>query len=192
MTNDVQLLRNKRPVNKEIKVASQKGAMIAEQIGKVEMKHCELENVLYIPELRGNLMSVSAIDKQGGKVEFYNGQVKICKNERVIFRGKRNDGGLYAVKEITDEGSVLMTTKHNSVRLWHYRLGHLSPRNMMKLLNISEGIKLTKEEIFQELQSCNRCLKANLKRLPFDNQRSRASQPLEIIHTDICGPIFLL
>lgn len=33
------------------------------------------------------------------------------------------------------------------------------------------------------------CIQANHTRIPFGEQRKRATRPLEIIHTDVCGPI---
>lgn len=54
---------------------------------------------------------------------------------------------------------------------------------------MSEGIKLKKEEIEDQLSNCEVCIQAKHTRMPFGDQRKRATRPLEIIHTDICGPI---
>lgn len=60
---------------------------------------------------------------------------------------------------------------------------------MVKLLKLSEGIKLKKEEIVEQLSNCETCIQANHTRIPFGDQRKRATRPLDIIHTDVCGPI---
>ena len=36
---------------------------------------------------------------------------------------------------------------------------------------------------------CEVCLEAKQTRSPFKSERTRASRPLEIIHTDVCGPV---
>lgn len=83
----------------------------------------------------------------------------------------------------------MTTVKKPSVKLWHERLGHLGTNNMIKLLNLSEGMKLTKGEIREQLSNCEMCIHANHTRLPFADQRKRATRPMEIVHTDVCGPI---
>ncbi|RYA68263.1 hypothetical protein DD592_26860 [Enterobacter cloacae complex sp. 2DZ2F20B] len=36
---------------------------------------------------------------------------------------------------------------------------------------------------------CEVCMEAKQTRLPFNTTRQRARRPLEILHTDVCGPI---
>lgn len=73
--------------------------------------------------------------------------------------------------------------------MWHERLGHLGINNMVKLLDLSEGIKLTRSEIEDQLSDCEMCIQANHIRMPFGDHRKRATRLMEIIHTDVCGPI---
>ncbi|EZA58227.1 hypothetical protein X777_01590 [Ooceraea biroi] len=63
--------------------------MIAKKIGTVDFGNCGLNNVLYIPNLRKNLLSVNAITQKEGKVEFYKDEVIISKNKNTIFKGKK-------------------------------------------------------------------------------------------------------
>lgn len=60
--------------------------MKAQKIGTVNMGTCKLENVLYVPDLKSNLLSVSAITKRGGNIEFHKEIVKICKDGREIIK----------------------------------------------------------------------------------------------------------
>ena len=53
---------------------------------------------------------------------------------------------------------------------------------------MSEGINLSKKDIKNNLD-CEICLEAKQTRLPFNKVRQRATRPLEILHTDVCGPI---
>ena len=40
-----------------------------------------------------------------------------------------------------------------------------------------------------EILDCEICIIAKLNRLPFKTEQLRASEPLQIIHSDIMGPI---
>lgn len=71
----------------------------------------------------------------------------------------------------------------------HMKLGHFGKTNMKKPLNLSEGMKLISKSLDDLDTVCVTCLKARQTRLLFGNERRRAERLLEIIHTDVCGPI---
>lgn len=85
--------------------------------------------------------------------------------------------------------TALLIKQNESALNWHRKLGHLGKENMKKLLDMSSGIKLTKNNIDTVNSVCEICLKAKQTRTPFGNERTRAKRPLEIVHTDVCGPI---
>jgi len=49
-----------------------------------------------------------------------------------------------------------------------------------------DGLKLSKPN---DEMLCRICLEAKQSRLPFKGERTRASRPIELIHSDICGQI---
>lgn len=59
---------------------------------------------------------------------------------------------------------------------------------MKQLLEMSERINLLKIDC-DHLQCCEICIRAKQTRLPFNTVRQRATRALELIHTDLCGPI---
>ena len=67
---------------------------------------------------------------------------------------------------------------------WHARLGHIDQVSMSRLAK--EGLLdlLTKFK----LPRCKSCLAGNVTTKPF-GKASRPSSPLELIHSDICGPM---
>ncbi len=72
------------------------------------------------------------------------------------------------------------------MELWHRRLGHLHTNGVKKLINLSERITLLNEKEF----ICESCLIGKSTKLPFPSvNRARSSRPLELIHSDVCGPI---
>jgi hypothetical protein len=63
-------------------------------------------------------------------------------------------------------------------------MGHLSIDNLKKLRTMSDGLDF-KESSMEE---CELCLKGRMKSDPFPEGSERASEVLEIIHSDVCGP----
>jgi hypothetical protein len=77
----------------------------------------------------------------------------------------------------SDEGAML----------WHERLGHLNMASLKELNAMVDGMNL-KEVPLHHI--CEGCIKGKHQRTSFPKDRAtRASQLLEIVHTDVCGPM---
>lgn len=146
--------------------------------------------MIYVPELTTNLISVNAIINQGGEVIFTRNEVLIKKEGKIQLKGMKNRNGLYEVmlqRELTR--SYLANNKQENTKLWHWRLGHLGLHNMKKLMEMSTGMNLRAENIGNSDEFCEICLKSKQVRTPHTETRRRAKRCLELIHTDVCGPI---
>ena len=81
---------------------------------------------MYVPGLKKNLLSISALDKKGYRVAFIDGQVLMWSKgktlEDVVVIGE--DEGLYKLKGHPETTLVHETT--NSSELWHRRLAHIN------------------------------------------------------------------
>ena len=64
--------------------------------------------------------------------------------------------------------------------LWHCRLGHIGVKRMKKLHT---------DGILESLDACKPCLMGKMTKTPFSGTMERATDLLEIIHTDVCGPM---
>ena len=69
--------------------------------------------------------------------------------------------------------------------LWHYRLGHIGVKRMKKLH--ADGILESLD--YESLDACEPCLMGKMTKTPFSGRMERATDLLEIIHTDVCGPM---
>ena len=67
---------------------------------------------------------------------------------------------------------------------WHARLGHIGQDRMSRLAKEALLDQLTKVK----LPRCESCLAGKATVKPF-GKASRASSPLEVIHSHICGPM---
>ena len=72
----------------------------------------------------------------------------------------------------------------NDVNTWHARLGHIGQQRMNRLAK--EGLLGTIDKV--ELSTCESCLAGKTARKPF-GKGTRADTPLQLIQSDICGPM---
>ena len=80
-----------------------------------------------------------------------------------------------------------MRVKQEFAQLWHRRLGQLSNSGLKKLVNMADGID--EKEVKTSSEFCEICVKGKQTRLPHQIERIRAKRPLELVHSDLCGPI---
>jgi hypothetical protein len=71
-----------------------------------------------------------------------------------------------------------------SVKLWHYRLWHISRGMIERLINDDILIPLD----FSNLDYCINCIKGKYVKQVKKSEAKRSAGILEIVHTDICGP----
>lgn len=194
MVNDHKIFKNLTKTNSEICVAKKGTKITAKGIGEIEMKECTLKDVLYVPDLSKNLLSVKAITENHGQVIFENDKVHIMKENEKILEGTKNEKGLYII-ELTKEDhwdeTFLVSTKEEKIKNWHSKLGHINIKDIKKLIDkqmvTGMDIKTTDCDYFET--PCEICIKGKQVRAPFNTERTRAGRPLEIIHSDLCGPI---
>lgn len=187
MSNTKELFSTLTESESTILVAKKNQTMMSEGKGNIEGSKCTLKNVLFVPELSKNLLSVNAITDNNGQVIFSKKKVIIKKDDTLVLEGIK-ENGQYIVKLQQNNEGFLAENRMSNCETWHRKLGHLGINNIKKLMNMSEGINLSKKDV-ETVLNCEKCLEAKQTRLTFYSVRQRAARPLEIIHTDVCGPI---
>ena len=82
-----------------------------------------------------------------------------------------------------------MASNEHLEDLWHQRFGHLS-RNNLRLLRDQKLVSGMDFQSVKELEFCESCAHGKQKRASFPKgQATRASEILEIVHSDVCGPM---
>ena len=86
-----------------------------------------LNNVLYVPELRRNLISVSLLDKNEFKCVTVSIKIVISKGEVYVGKGYLTEG-LYKMNVMTVEINQNSNSSYllESYDLWHERLGYVN------------------------------------------------------------------
>src|SRR5436190_11991302 len=131
---------NLKQEHSRVGVAKKDEFMTSKGTGIIELENCTLKNVMYVPDLSANLISVSAIAENGGKITFTEDKVVVEKNDKEILCGKRKENGLYEIILNPESNEKSYTAqKLNLAEKWHKKLGHLSFEGMKILKGISEG-----------------------------------------------------
>ncbi|KAL0401862.1 UNVERIFIED_CONTAM: Transposon Ty2-B Gag-Pol polyprotein [Sesamum latifolium] len=74
---------------------------------------------------------------------------------------------------------------HENAQLWHARLGHISKDRIRKLVH-SKSLEV---DDLDNLPTCESCLKGKITKKPFVGQSAIANSLLDLVHTDVCGPL---
>ena len=150
-----------------------------------------LDNILYVPKLKSNILSLGQFDEHGCRILMEGGFLTIYdQHGRLLVKVKKILSRLYLLKlnlilscMVTDDSLELTCT-------WHKRYGHLKFQLLRKLSSKEIVRGLPKLEIPENI--CRDCIARKQHRSPFPSLASyRASRPLELVHGDICGPILL-
>lgn len=156
-------------------------------------KKAKIKDVLFVKNLRHNLLSVHKLEKSGLKITFCDAKVFIYDNAELLACGNKVDN-IYILECNVIPCSEANNCENKNVevyKLWHNRFGHLNVNSMLKLRNnnMVNGIPNIKNVVEISL-ICEICVKSKITKLPFVKTAYKKShRPLELIHSDICGPI---
>ncbi|MBC7870646.1 MAG: DDE-type integrase/transposase/recombinase [Chitinophagaceae bacterium] len=90
---------------------------------------------------------------------------------------------LAAVKQT----GVTRSTDAGKYNLWHRRLAHLGTNGLRELPKMVLDVPAHITE--SGICNCDTCVKGKLARKPFKPNVSRATRRLELVHSDLCGPM---
>jgi len=148
-----------------------------------ENANLTLRDVLLVPDLRHNLLSVRALNREGLDVSFRrDGTVLIADQDDISYEIGRAVGDLY---QLTTPKAYTTSKKPESHVLWHHRLGHPNNRVLNTLSRHVIGI----DKIEFSSLICEGCIYAKSHRQAFPKTaENRADQLLERVHSDLLGP----
>ncbi|KAK1641891.1 hypothetical protein QYE76_059696, partial [Lolium multiflorum] len=149
-----------------------------------------LNNCYYVPALSMNIISGSCLMQDGYSFKSENNGCSIFMNN--IFYGRApQKNGLFLLDldssntHIHNIDAKRIKLNDNSTYMWHCRLGHIGVKRMKKLH--TDGLLESLD--FESLDRCEACLMGKMTKTPFSGMMERATDLLEIIHTDVCGPM---
>ena len=73
----------------------------------------------------------------------------------------------------------------NPTRLWHMREGHINLNRIDRL--VKDGI--LDNLVLEPMPVCESCIEEKMTKIPFPPKGNRSNNLLELVHTDMYGPI---
>ncbi|KAK1618948.1 hypothetical protein QYE76_024465 [Lolium multiflorum] len=149
-----------------------------------------LNNCYFVPALSMNIISGSCLMQDGYSFKSENNGCSIFMNNIFYGRAPQKNGLFLLDLDSSDTHIHNIDAKRiklndNSTYMWHCRLGHIGVKRMKKLH--TDGLLESLD--FESLDRCEACLMGKMTKTPFSGIMERATDLLEIIHTDVCGPM---
>lgn len=91
----------------------------------------EIKDILHVPDLSVNLLSVSKMVKRGNSVLFDKNGCTIKNANNEIVAQCKEENGVYPLYE--DAGTCMNTVQADDAFLWHRKLGHINFNAMKKM-----------------------------------------------------------
>lgn len=171
-------------------------ALTAVGRGKVELdmvlpngkvKSCTLCDVLYVPELSYNQISVAKASQTGKIVKFTKSACYMLdKSHKMVAKATRV-GGLYQLDYNPNQERASFAEQSDTKEdVWHKRFGHLGVSSLQRLARE----KLVDDFDFdgsKQLTFCETCPQAKQSRTKFTTSSTRMAEPLDLVHSNVCG-----
>ncbi|KAB2613178.1 hypothetical protein D8674_035494 [Pyrus ussuriensis x Pyrus communis] len=150
-----------------------------------------VREVMYLPGLKENLLSVGQMDEHGYFLVFGGGMCNVYDGpslECLVMRVKKKVNRCYPLTLFSENQMVLKASVTHSTEIWHRRFGHLHFGGLKQLRDKEMVHGLPQLADYNGV--CEGCQFGKQHREEFPrNQVYRATAPLELIHVDLCGPM---
>ena len=179
MTGNRNLLSNIRPIKRTKITYGNNQVLYSHECGVVNIG-IHLKNVLYVPRMKVNLLSLRQLCDQGYSVSFTSEGSGIFRDQTKVLDIVKQ-GNLFQVLPSGRRQHAALNGTHqqrpSAADMLHKRLGHAGERVISKILGKR-----------QKLSFCESCNQGKMKKRKHSRRSTYAERPLMSIHSDICGP----
>ena len=147
-------------------------------------KKLTLTNVLFVLEIRKNLVFGLLLNSHGFRLMFKSDKFVLSKSIMYVGKWHMSDGmwKLNVMTIIKSDRNKTSTSAYilESSNLWHDRLGHVNYDTLHRLINLNH-IPTFQIDVKHK---CETCVEAKLTRSSFQSVE-RHTEPLDLIHSDL-------
>jgi hypothetical protein len=169
--------------------STHRGTMQVNQLIKVD-------NVLYVPNLSCNLLSVRQLLSGNFQVKFSRDEAIITDAKQESVLGTANferQNGTYTLRASPSSSQAMLVTSTDYVLNWHNRLGHLNVGEVVRLgkaglLDKDWDSRCTYANINSDDHVCEPCILGKGARMPSPRSFKRATNSNQLVHIDLWGP----
>ncbi len=144
-----------------------------------------LRRALYIPSYPQDIFSVQAAASSGASVTFRKGEDILVHKDGTKFPIHLHDR-LYYLHTVSD-GCDDQVNGCYDLKTWHEILGHCNFDDVQRLEGVVDGMKI--EGSSNKPITCEVCTRGKFTQTRNRKPDVRAKMPLELVHTDLAGPI---
>ena len=153
-----------------------KGSILVETRVKDRVRSITIHDVLHVPKMHSNLLSVSKLISRGLKVHFNSLGCMVRASNSEMLAVALLEFNLYQLDTNVMNGaetSFLARFDENShsFELWHKRLGHLNANSMKMLQSIVRGMNVGAAQDDVHSTAFGGCVKGRQTRRPFSRRR---------------------
>ena len=154
-------------------------------------KRCVLRNVLHVPKLAYNLLSVTKASEAGKVVKFDNAGCQIVNKSNKTIAVATKMGSLYYLEYNELKKNQQLTviekeSKESKERLWHHCYGYLGEQNLKKVTG-KRLVHSYNYDVSTEISFCEACIGGKHHRSKFQSTGDTCSkEPLELVHSNVC------
>ena len=168
-----------------------------------------LERVLFCPQIAANLLSLTQLMKAGVQLRASPHKVYLTGPDNFSVYGVVTDGGLIEItcsppQEATPPSDIMRSpptrtcpsaqqqyifkvTSSPDLQLWHRRLGHFNINYVERTMKMVHGMAASTSHT--PPAHCTDCIPNKLVMSTFKPRTPTPSKPLDLVHSDICGPV---
>lgn len=182
MTPEVSLVEDKKEEVKDVAVAEEGRCLKSLSRGNVKvitehsadsMNRLDLVDVLVVPGLCDNLLSVPKIVEKGHKVILSQEGAEIISREgKLICKGKF-ENNLFSINltraKNNKEPDICLKTDLSDIKLWHRRLGHISYDKLTNMVKTKVVRGIT--SLSGQPTACDSCFIGKMSRKRYCNRQ---------------------
>ena len=145
-----------------------------------------LQDVMHVPDAEARYFSVSTLLKKGGKIIFKDNGFTIKLRGQQLAKGYM-EGNLFW---FDSSKAALHTAASMSppIDIWHYCMGHMSYNALTRYHNSVKGMSIN-GSIDRTQSPCTSCELGKQAQLPFSASAKQLDRQLQVIHSDLAGPM---
>lgn len=193
MTGDESFFVDMKQVRGSVTFGDKRKATVKGK-GKIQIlakdgSHQYISEVYYVPSLGYNILSLGQLLEKKYDIHLKDLSATIRSPEGILIaKVPMTKNRMFLLNVQYEEAKCFKTNLKDHSWLWHMRYGHLNFGDL-KLLSTKEMVRGL-SPIDPPNQVCEGCLLGKHARNSFPKEAtSRATNPLQLIHTDLCGPI---
>ena len=145
-----------------------------------------LNQVMHVPNCPVNIYSTSKLNAEGGSFTATNLFARIITRLGLILTTFLHFQRIYLLIGVYPTHSAFASIA-NDWHTWHKRLGHPSYDSIkrMRTLKCVNGMMIEVDN--EDIPECIACIQGKFRRTPFTSD-TKTYLPLQLLHSDICGP----